>query len=154
MSGWFASRIKVPGPAGPEDVVRAFHASDPTLSREDVVVRDDGWLVESQGERTVRLFEFPVAAERCRLTYRAKLMSRGLSGRAYLEMWCRMPGRGEFFSRGLDQCISGTTDWSSCEIPFYAKKGQHIDLVKLNLVIEGMGAVGIKDVEVLTTPLG
>jgi hypothetical protein len=69
-------------------------------------------------------------------------------------MWCRVPGHGEFFSKGLDQPIKGTTDWGSYEVPFYLKKDQRADLLKLNLVVEGPGSVGIKDIELLKTPLG
>jgi hypothetical protein len=100
------------------------------------------------------LFEFTsLELEQCILTYRAKLKAEGLSGRAYLEMWCRVPGRGEFFSKGFRQAITGTIDWASYDIPFFLKKGQRADLVKLNLVIEGKGKVWIKDIELLRTPL-
>jgi hypothetical protein len=68
-------------------------------------------------------------------------------------MWCRFPGRGEFFSKGLHHAVKGTTDWVSCETPFRLKKGQRPDLLKLNLVVEGRGKVGIKDVQLLRTPL-
>ena len=34
-------------------------------------------------------------------------------------MWCRLPGRGEFFSKGLHNKVQGTTDWASYEIPFF-----------------------------------
>lgn len=155
MSGWFTSRSRVPEPAGPEEVIRAFHTCDPTLSQEGVAVEGDCWLIDSQAKQTVRLFELTVPeVDQCRLTYRAKLMSQGLSGRAYLEMWCRLPGRGEFFSRGLDQAVSGTVDWAAYEAPFHLKKGQRADLVKLSLVIDGVGRVGVRDVKVIKTPLG
>lgn len=39
------------------------------------------------------------------------------------------------------------------ETPFSLKQGQRPDLIKLNLVCEGRGAVRIKDVELLQTPL-
>jgi hypothetical protein len=68
-------------------------------------------------------------------------------------MWCRLPGRGEFFSKGLQQGVKGTTDWSSYETPFILKAGQRPDLIKLNLVGEGAGTVWIKEVELLRTPL-
>ena len=77
----------------------------------------------------------------------------GLVGRAFLEMWCRLPGLGEFFSKGLEQAVKGTTDWCSQEVPFYLKKGQRPDLIKLNVVIEGRGKVWIKDIQLLKTPL-
>jgi signal peptidase I len=60
--------------------------------------------------RVVRFYEVPNPnVEDCTVLYRAKLKSNDLEGRAYLEMWCRFPGMGEAFSRGLDQTISRIT---------------------------------------------
>ncbi|MBU0718822.1 MAG: hypothetical protein KJ749_11280, partial [Planctomycetes bacterium] len=93
---------------------------------------------------------------------RAQLKSEGLTGRAYLEMWCRFPGRGEFFSRGIADPVTGSNDWASCETPFFLKKGEKPDLVRLNLVVAGVGwiwkkpvagKVWIKNVELLQAPL-
>lgn len=110
-------------------------------------------MIDARANQVVRLFEIPAPdAEQCLLAYRATLKSEELTGRAFLEMWCRLPGRGEFFSRGLHQTLQGTTDWASYEIPFRLKKGQRPDLVKLNLVVEGYGKVWVKDVELLKTP--
>jgi hypothetical protein len=81
------------------------------------------------------------AVEDCLLTYRAELKAEALQGRAFLEMWCRLPGRGEFFSKGHKQAVSGTVDWARYEIPFYLKRGQKPDLIKLNVVVEGQGTV-------------
>jgi hypothetical protein len=68
-------------------------------------------------------------------------------------MWCRLPGRGEFFSKGLQQAVSGTANWSHYEIPFYLKKGQKPDLIKLNLAVEGAGTVWLRNIELLRTRL-
>jgi hypothetical protein len=81
-----------------------------------------------------------------------------VQGRVYLEMLCRFPGKGEAFSRGLFQTVSGTTDWADFEIPFFLDKGHRPDLIKLNLVFEGKGPgpfghLWIKDVEVRRAPL-
>ena len=81
------------------------------------------------------------------------MKSEALSGHAFLEMWCRLPGRGEFFSKGVNRPVKGTTDWASYEIPFYLKKGQRPDLITLNLVVEGTGKIWLKDIEVQKTPL-
>ena len=143
-----------PRPSGPPETVRRFQPSDPTLSQDGVRVESDGWVIESTGRQTVRLFEIAdPQAEACLLSYRAKVKTDALAGDAYLEMWCRLPGGGEYFSRGVDQAVGGTTDWSSHEIPFYLKRGQRPDLVKLNLVIQGPGTVWIKDIEVLRASL-
>ncbi len=109
-------------------------------------------LPHSGQTRVVRLYEVPEpAVEDCTVLYRAKLMTKGLTGRAYLEMWCRFPGLGEAFSRGLDQTISGSNDWVSCQIPFFLKKGERPDLVRLNVVIEGNGEVYARDIELRAT---
>jgi hypothetical protein len=91
--------------------------------------------------------------EQCLLSYRAELKTDGLNGRAFLEMWCRFPGRGEFFSKGLQQAASGTANWARYEIPFYLKARQKPDLIKLNVAVEGTGVVWIKNIELLITPL-
>jgi hypothetical protein len=64
-----------------------------------------------------------------------------------------VPGCGEFFSRGIDQPVKGTTDWGSFETSFILRKGQRADLLKLDLVVEGPGKVRIKDIELLRTPV-
>ena len=102
----------------------------------------------------MKLFELPVGSgiENCMLTYRAQMKAENLSGKAYLEMWCRLPGRGEFFSKGLKNTLTGTTGWAEYEVPFYLKKGQQPDLLKLNVFCKGQGTVHIKDIKVLKTP--
>jgi len=129
-------------------------ASDKPLSEDGVTVDQDSWRIERREGGTVRLFELPVSGvEQCILTYRARLKAAGVEGGAYLEMWCRLPGRGEFFSKAFHQKAQGTVDWASYEVPFYLKKGQCPDLIKLNLVFDGGGTVWIKEVELLQTPL-
>ncbi len=156
MANWLTSKFKPPQPSGPPQTVRSFApGTDDTLSRDCVTAEQDAWVVDAAEQQTVHLFEVKdPMVEQCTLAYRARLKTEGLAGRAYLEMWCRLPGRGEFFSKGLHQTVKGTTDWGSYEIPFYLKKGQRPDLIKLNLVVEGTGKVWIKDVELLMTPLG
>jgi tRNA A-37 threonylcarbamoyl transferase component Bud32 len=112
------------------------------------------WVVDCAKPQTFRLYEVPSPeVEQCLLIYRAQLKSEGLTGRAYLEMWCRFPGRGEFFSRGLDNPVRGSTDWAPRQTPFLLKAGEKPDLVKLNLVVEGRGKVGVREVALLRAPL-
>jgi hypothetical protein len=154
MLKWLKSLLGVPQPAGPPETLRRFRTADSTVSPDGIRVAEDGWVVEAADNRTIRPFEVAdLELEKCLLTYRARMKAEGLSGRAFLEMWCRLPGRGEFFSRGLGQALTATIDWSSYDIPFYLKRGQRPDLVKLNLVVEGRGKVWIKDIELLRTPL-
>ena len=103
---------------------------------------------------TVRLFEVSgIDVDEARLIYRAKVRTEGLEGLVYLEMWCHFPGKGEFFSRGLQTPISGTTNWTTEETPFFLKKGEKPDFVKLNLVVNGKGTAWIDDIRLLRGPL-
>lgn len=134
-------------------LIRRYSTANPTLSSGYISVEADGWAVDAREPRVVRLFEIAdPGVEQCLLTYRATLKSENLDGRAFLEMWCRLPGKGEFFSKGLSQPLRGTTDWASYEIPFRLKKGQRPNLIKLNLNVDGAGKVWIKDIELLQTP--
>jgi len=135
--------------------MRSFSPSAPTISKDSVVPESDRWRITGSGEtQTVRLFEvIDPGVEHCVLTYRAQLKTESLEGKAYLEMWCRLPERGEFFSKGLHNAVQGTNDWASYEIPFFLRRGQKPDLLKLGLVMEGAGTLWIKDVQLLQTPL-
>lgn len=102
----------------------------------------------------VRLFEVgDIDVENARLIYQAKVRSEGVEGQVYLEMLCHFPGRGEFFSRGLQTPITGTTDWTTEETPFFLTKGENPDNVKLNLVIDGKGTAWIDDIKLLKGPI-
>jgi hypothetical protein len=110
--------------------------------------------INSAGTSTVRLFEVESPGiENARLIYQARIKTRELQGKAYLEMWCRFPGKGEFFSRALNQTYGGSTEWSTTETPFFLQAGQNPDLVRLNLVVEGAGTVWIDDIRLLKAPL-
>ena len=87
------------------------------------------------------------------LTYRLRIKTDNLQKAVYPELWCRIPERGQFFSRGLHCKVRGTNDWKEVEIPFYLESGQKADLLHLNLVFEGPGTVRLKDIEVLSTPV-
>ena len=87
------------------------------------------------------------------LFYRAKVRTEALTGKVYLELWCSIPGKGESFSRGLDQPISGTNNWTTLQIPFRNDSGINPDNIKLNLVVEGTGTVWIDDIQLLGQPL-
>jgi hypothetical protein len=131
------------------------------IARTDVVfdkeITSDGngsLRITTNQPTTIRLYETgDIDVENARLTYQAKVRTEGIQGKVYLEMWCQFIGKGEFFSRGLSSPLSGTTDWSTVETPFFLKKGENPDNVKLNLVIEGKGTVWIDDVHLFKGPL-
>ncbi len=102
---------------------------------------------------TARLYEVKgIDVEDARLTYQARLRSDKIKGRAYLEMWCHLPGHGEFFSRGVMTPLTGTTDWTTEEVHFFLKGGEKPDYVKLNVVIVGTGTLWIDDIRLTKTP--
>ena len=102
----------------------------------------------------IRLFETgDVDVEDARLTYQAKVRTEGVEGQVFLEMWCQFAGKGEYFSRDLETPQTGTTEWSTEETPFFLKKGENPDNVKLNLVVNGSGTVWIDDIRLFRGPL-
>jgi len=110
--------------------------------------------IDASAPMTVPLFEVTdVSVENAALIYQASLQSQNLDGKAYLEMWVRIPGKGEFFSRGLDRPVTGTTNWVTVATPFFLQAGQKPDLIRLNLVVQGKGRVWIDDVHLMRAPL-
>jgi len=106
--------------------------------------------IEAAKPVTVRLFETGgVDIENVRLIYQAKARTENVQGRVYLEMWCCFPAKGEFFSRGLKNPLTGTNDWTTVETPFFLQKRENPDNIKLNLVIDGKGTAWIDDVRLL-----
>ena len=152
-----ASFISCSPPVVSEEVLFQSPLSDPSdvLTRSgvelDTQITSDGngsiKIVAGQ-PTTVRLFEVDeIEIADARLVYRARLRTEGVQGQVYLEMWCRFPGGGEFFSRALHSPISGSTEWISQETLFSLEENQKPDLVKLNIVIEGTGTVWVDEVK-------
>ena len=115
----------------------------------------NGSLKISASKTTViRLFEVgDMDVDNARLIYRARVRTESIEGQVYLEMWCHFPGKGEFFSRGLQNPLTGTTEWATEETAFFLKKGENPDNVKLNLVIKGKGTAWIDDIRLIKSPL-
>jgi len=106
--------------------------------------------IEATKPTTVRLFQTgDMDIEDARLIYQAHLRTENVEGQVYLEMWCHIAGLGDSFSKGLDSPLTGSTEWVTEEIPFFLKKGENPDNVKLNLVITGKGTVWIDDIRLL-----
>ncbi len=128
---------------------------EPSAVQIDSQISSDGngsLLITAPEPITVKLFEIgDIDIEDTTLIYRAKIRTEGVEGKVYLEMLCSFPGRGEYFSRGL-QPLTGTKDWKTVETLFFLKKGENPDNVKLNLVIDGTGTVWIDDIKLLKAP--
>jgi hypothetical protein len=151
MLTWLKSLFKPAQPLGPPVSIRLFGSADRPISK-DAVRADDTWRIEVPGAVTVRLFELPISGlEQCVLTYRAQLKTAGVEGGVYLEMWCVFGGS-EYFSKDFHHKAKGTNEWTLVQTPFFLKKGQAPNLLKLYLTFEGRGTVWIKDIELLKTP--
>jgi hypothetical protein len=119
-----------------------------------VTVDANGSLeLTAQHPTTFRLYETgDLDVEEAMIFYRARIKTRRVKGEAYLEMWCHFPGRGEFFSRGLQYSLGGTNHWVDVEAPFILRKGENPDNIKLNVVINGSGKVWIDDIRLVKAP--
>jgi hypothetical protein len=119
----------------------------------DKAISSDGngsLRIDANQPVTIHLFETgDIDIENARLIYQAMVRTKNVQGQVYLEMWCHFPGKGEFFSKGLMNPLTGTTDWTTLETPFLLRKGENPDNIKLNLVINGTGAVWIDDIRLL-----
>lgn len=154
MFEWIKRLVQPPEPAGPPQTIRHFEPAEGTITKGVIEPSGDGWLVEVGEGQTIALFEVEKpGVEQCMLTYRAEMKSEDVRGRGYLEMWCRLSGKGEFFSKGFHNALKGSNDWASYEIPFYLQRGQRPDRVKLNLTLEGQGKVWLRNIELSFTPL-
>ena len=124
----------------------------------DETVSSDGngaGRIHVDGPATIRLYETgDLDVEQARIIYEAKLRTEAVEGPVYLEMICSFPEKGEFFSRALQSPLTGTTDWTTQQTPFFLKAGENPDNVKLNLVVGGKGTVWIDEVKLTKGPLG
>ncbi len=131
-------------------LTRTDLAADPAVSNDG----KGSIRIDAAAPMTVRLYEARgIDVDNARLTYRAKLKTQNVEGKVFLEMWCVFPGRGEYFSRALETSVTGTTDWITQETPFFLKKGQTPELIRLNVVVNGKGTVWIDDAKLIKGPL-
>ena len=87
------------------------------------------------------------------VTYQAYVKTKDIKGKVYIEMFCHFNGKGEFFSRSLNNTLSGTEDWTLLKTPFFLKKGENPDNIKLNLVVEGSGQLWVDDIRLTSQDL-
>ena len=94
-----------------------------------------------------------LTVENAKLMYTAKVKTQlEPSGTAFLELWAHVGG-GQYFSRGMNDAVSGTSNWKTIQTPFIFQKGQNPDKLTLNLVINGKGTVWVDDIVLSAQPL-
>jgi hypothetical protein len=134
--------------------IAAFPPESTPLTQAGVSADGGAWKVTDNGTERTRLFVVQEGlCDACMLSYRARLRTENLQGRAFLEMWVHVPGKGDFFSKGFDKALRGTVAWEEIEVPFRLEEGQKPDVVRLNLVVEGGGTAWIRDIELWKIPL-
>jgi len=139
----------------PLDSLAGLVSQDEELSidLEDSVDGGGSLHIAAKEKRVVKLFEVRnLEIENVALTYSAWLKCMSVGGNVYLEMWCRVPGRGESFSRGFETAINRSEDWTESQTLFFVDKGYQVDRVRLNLVIEDGGHVWVDDVKLTAGP--
>ncbi len=96
MLNWLRSLFKMPEPAGRPQEIKGYSPADQTIARDNITVDGESWKIEINSEASLPMFELPLDSgiENCMLTYRARMKAQDLSGQVYLEMWCRLPGKG------------------------------------------------------------
>ena len=149
--------------AGPAKEIKRFPIDDltnvitRTRTEIDPAISSDGngsLRISANAPVTVQLYEVEkLNIDKAQLIYQARLRTQDLDGQAYLEMWCHFAGKGQYFSRALNQPFTGTMEWSTTETPFFLQKGQKPDRVSLNLVVNGTGTVWVDDIRLLKAPL-
>lgn len=107
----------------------------------------------AQEDSRVRLYRVDsVDVEDAILVYQARLRTRGLEGRAFLEMLAEFGDEDVYFSRAERRAVRGDTDWTMQQTPFRLQPGESPERVHLNLMIEGTGEVWVDDVRLLRFP--
>lgn len=103
--------------------------------------------IEASGPIVIPLYNIDdVRVDDAQIIYEAKVKSESLNGQALLEMWCVFKDKGEFFSRGFDSVISGTSDWKTIKTVFNLRKGEMPEQIKLNIIVNGAGNVWVDDI--------
>jgi len=124
-------------------------------------IESDG-TIKAEGAGSIRIItQWPTTVcldevagpdiENAKLIYSAKVKT-DLDGNAFLEMWAHIGGA-QYFSKGMNDAVSGKAGWKKISTPFIFQKGQRPDKVTLNIVINGRGTVWIDDVVLSREPL-
>lgn len=96
---------------------------------------------------SVQLSEVPLGSlEATRLSYEAILGSQEATQPAYLELWVIVKGEA-YFSRALNQALTGTQPMRGTSTPFFLKAGEVADSARLGLRFEGPGTLAIRGIE-------
>jgi hypothetical protein len=153
VAGVSRRKWQPPEQIGPAVELHKFCLADTPIS-DSARWEGDELRVESSAAGSIALFEIPLTKlEQAAIFYRCQIKPESLKSAVYAEMWCRIPSKGRFFSRGIHQKVSAAGTWHNSEIPFYLEAGQQPDRLELNLVFQGPGVVRLRNIEVAAAPV-
>ncbi len=147
-------RDPAPELPGGAKLLRAYAAPQDAPLAPGITADGGAWRVEATGAEPLALFEVPadLLCADCEIYLRAKLKSRSLSGRAFLQLVARLGYDQDFFYRDLIHTVHGTQGWTQAQVSCFVPPGPRARGLLLNLVPQGIGTLWIKDVEVHALP--
>jgi hypothetical protein len=131
-------------------MVREFTpAIDKPLARDGVTADQGGWRIETGGETTLPFFELTgLDLHDGNIVYRGEMKAGDLEGAAYLFLQCYRDGN-MLTAKNISPGLEAPSDWANFEVSFQPREGQHVDRIKLSVVVTGKGTVWIKDIRVM-----
>jgi hypothetical protein len=114
--------------------------------------------ITSGNDDAVEAMLYPVELsdiENCVLWYEANLKFEGAksTSKAYLVMWITFPDGKSYFSRAVDQALTGTTPGRLCKTPFFLKRGEAPISARLGVRFEGPGSAFLSNARLVKRPL-
>lgn len=103
----------------------------------------------------MRLYELPSprGLEGRLIVLTARLKSVGMRGLAFPELWIHAAGRNEVQVRNPVAAVAKTKDWTPVRVEYRCERGERPDLLRVNLVLDGIGRAWIDDIRISSEPL-
>lgn len=114
--------------------------------------------VDSKDTTTAYIFVlYDIPVKRAKLTWEAYCKSEDLKGEAFLEMGVQISKKYrkelESYLHQSKDFLRGTTNWQKIKVEFLVLENLKVDVVQLNLIIEGEGTVWIDQVRFVATTI-
>ena len=114
--------------------------------------------VDSKDTTTAYIFVlYDIPVKRAKLTWEAYCKSEDLKGKAFLEMGVQISKKYrkelESYLHQSKDFLRGTTNWQKIKVEFLVLENLKVDVVQLNLIIEGEGTVWIDQVRLTVLPI-
>jgi hypothetical protein len=139
---------------GDQDIIDRG-AENVAFDREESADGGGSLRAEAGRPRTVRLYELrdPHGLEGRLIVLTARLKSVGMRGGAFPELWIHAEGRNEVQVRNPVAAVGKTRDWTPVRLEYRCERGERPDLLRVNLVLDGIGRAWIDDIRIASEPL-